>query len=159
MKKIENFLFWPVLVILFFSISKYGSTAADIHWNDTYYIIPSSAIAGVFAGWLLLVIFLLKRIRHRHQVINKRFTLIYIVLTILCLGVFLALGLVSGGSAAGNFTTADLDALMFRNQLKLVAAWCCLLLQVIFLIYILYQLLKRPVNHDLPKAGTTNPKQ
>src|SRR5690349_11417001 len=98
MKKIENFLFWPVLVLLFFCITKYGSTSTDINFHDTYYIIPSSTIAGSFAGWLLVVIFLLKRIRHRHQVVNNKFALIYIALTILCLGVFLSLGFVSGGS-------------------------------------------------------------
>jgi hypothetical protein len=159
MKKIENILFWPVLVLLFFSASKYGATSTDIHFHDTYYIVANSYVAGTFAVWLLLIIILLKLIRRRHQAVNKIFVLTYITLTLLLLGGFLGLEFVSGGSAAGNFTTADLDALMFRNQLRVVCAWCFLLVQVIFLGYFLYQLIKKPVNHSQPAAGNTKPKQ
>ena len=144
MKKIENILFWPVLILLFLSASKYGAMSTDIQYNDTYHIIPNSYVAGSFAGWLLMVIFLIKGLRRRQQVIHKKIVLTYILLTVLLLGVFLGLGFVSGGSAAGNFTTADLDALMFRNQLKLLCAEGCLLVQVIFLIYLIIQLVKKP---------------
>lgn len=142
MKKIENWLFLPVLILLFFSASKYGGASTDINVSDTYFIIPNAAIAGVFAAWLFLVIFLFKRIRRRHQVVHKKFAIIYITLTLLFLGVFLGLGLVAGGSAAGNFTNSDLDALIFRNQLRVWCAWCCLLVQVIFLIYFIVQIVK-----------------
>jgi hypothetical protein len=145
MKKIENILFWPVLILLFLSASKYGSTTTDVNVSDTYYIISSGAIAGAFAGWLLVVIFLFKLIRRRHQVVNKKFALTYIALTILLFGVFISVGFVKGGSAAGNYTTADLDALMFRNQLKVACAEGCLLVQVIFLIYFIIQIVKKPV--------------
>ena len=145
MKKIENILFWPVLILLFFSASKYGRSSTDINVNDTYHIIPNSYVAGTFALWLLLVIFLLKLIRRRRQVVNKKIALTYIALTLLLGGGFLSLGLVSGGSVAGNFTTADLDALLFRNQLRMTCAWCFLLVQVIFLIYFIVQIIKKPV--------------
>ncbi len=144
MKKIENILFWPVLILLFLSASKYGAMSTDVQYNDTYHIIPNSYVAGSFAGWLLIVVFLLKSIRRRRQVLNKKFILTYILLTVLLLGIFLGLGFVSGGSAAGNFTTADLDALLFRNQLKMLCAEVCLLVQVIFLVYFIIQLVKKP---------------
>lgn len=159
MKKIEHILFWLVLILLFLSASKYGSQSTDLQFNDTYYIIYNSHIAGTFAVWLLLVVLLFKMIRRRHQVVNKKLALGYILLTAVLLGAFLGLGFVKGGSAAGNFTTADLDALMFRNQLKTVLAGCCLVLQVIFLGYFLFQLFKRPVNHNQSTAGITNQKQ
>ena len=159
MKKIENILFWPILILLFLSASKYGAMSTDVEFNDAYYIIFNSHIAGSFAGWLLIVVFLFKLIRRRHQMVHKKFALSYIILTILLLGIFLGLGFVKGGSAAGNFTTADLDALMFRNQLKLMCAEGCILVQVIFLVYFLYQFIKRPVNHSQPAAGKTNLKQ
>jgi hypothetical protein len=145
MKKIENILFWPVLILLFFSASKYGSTSTDIHFHDTYYIIPSRVISGGFVVWLLVLIFLFKLIRRRHQVVNNKFVLIYITLTALSLGVFLGLEFVKGGSAAGNFTYADLDALMLRNKLRILSAWCLLLVQVMFLIYFIVQIVKKPV--------------
>jgi hypothetical protein len=144
MKKIENILFWPVLILLFLSASKYGSDMVGTDFNDTYYVITNSQVAGSFAVWLLVVVFLFKLIRRRHQVVNKKFALSYIVLTILLTGVFLGLGFVKGGSAAGNYTTADLDALMFRNQLKVACAEGCLLVQVIFLIYFFIQIVKKP---------------
>jgi hypothetical protein len=149
MKKFENLLFWPVLVLLFFSASKYGVASTDIMVADTYYIISSATIAGSFAVWLLVVIFLLKRMRRRHRVINKKFAIIYIALTLLFFGVFLGLGLVNGGSAGGNFTDSQLDALIFRNQLRVVCAWCCLVVQVIFLIYFTMQIMKKPVANDV----------
>ena len=145
MKKIENILFWPVLILLFLSASKYGAASNAIEFNDTYYIILNSHSAGSFAVWLLVVIFLFKFIRRRRQVVNKKFALAYITLTLLLFGVFIGLGFVKGGSAAGNFTTTDLDALMFRNQLKVACAEGCLLVQVIFLIYFFIQILKKPV--------------
>jgi uncharacterized membrane protein YozB (DUF420 family) len=144
MEKIENILFWPVLILLFLSASKYGAMSTDIQFNDTYYIIPNSHVAGSFAAWLLIVIFLFKGIRRRHNEVHKKFVLTYSTLTVLLLGVFLGVGFVSGGSAAGNFTTADLDALLFRNQLKLVCAEGCLVVQIIFLIYFIIQLVKKP---------------
>jgi|GEM_PF-4774469 len=144
MKKIENILFWPVLVLLFLSASKYGAASNAIELNDTYYIILNSHSAGIFAAWLLLVVLLFKFIRRRHQVVNKKFAITYIVLTLLLFGVFIGLGFVQGSSAAGNFTTADLDALMFRNQLKVACAEGCLLVQVIFLVYFFVQMVKKP---------------
>ncbi len=86
MKKIENILFWPVLILLFFCASKYGRISTDLNIHDTYYIIPNSYAAGTFALWLLLVIFLLKLIRRRHQVINKKIVLTYVTLTLVLLG-------------------------------------------------------------------------
>jgi len=145
MKKIENILYWPVLILLFLSISKYGAMSADVDFNDNFYIILISHIAGTFAVWLLVAIFLFKLIRRRQQVVNKKFALSYMVLTVLLLGVFLGIGLVKGGSAGGTYTTADLDALMFRNQLKVACGEGCLLVQVIFLIYFFIQMVKKPV--------------
>ncbi|MBO9203520.1 MULTISPECIES: hypothetical protein [Niastella] len=149
MKKIENLLFWPVLILLFFSASKYGAMSTDLHWDDTYYIIPNWQVAFPAASWLLLIIFLLKRIRRRHQVINKKFAFIYITITLLLLCTLLGLGMVSGGSAAGNYTTSDLDALMFRNQLRILSGWCFLIVQVIFLIYFIGQIVKKPATSAL----------
>lgn len=145
MKKIEHILYWITGILLFFCISKYGSATTDINVRDTYFIIKNSQIAITFVLWLLIVIFLFKMIRRRHKEVPKIFALSYIILTVLLLGVFLGLGLVKGGSAAGTYNTADLDALMFRNQLKLVCAEGCLLVQVIFLIYFFIQMVKKPV--------------
>lgn len=145
MKKTENFLLLPVLVLLFYGASKYSAASIDIHFHDTYYIIASAPIAGWFALWLLIVFALFKWIRHRHQVINQKFFATYITLTLLSFGIFLLGGLMSGPSGEGRFSDSELDALIFRDNLRMVAACCFLLFQIIFLIYFIVQLLKRPV--------------
>ena len=144
MKKIEHILFWLVLILLFFCASKYGSLSTDVEIGDTYYIIANSQIAGIFSVWLLVVVLLFKLIRRRRQAVNKIFAGTYIALTTLLLGLFLGLGLVKGGSAVGTFNTAQLDALLFRNQLKIACAEGCLGVQVIFLIYFVTQMVKKP---------------
>jgi hypothetical protein len=149
MKKFENWLFLPVLILLFFSASKYGAASVDIEVADTYYIVSSAKIAGIFALWLLFVFFLLKRLRRRQQVLPKKIAIAYITLTVLFLGLFLGLGFVGGGSAAGNFTDSDLDGLIFRNKLRMTCAWGCLIVQVIFLIYFIIQMVKRPATSAL----------
>jgi hypothetical protein len=144
MKKFENFLLITVLILLFYSASKYSDTSIDIHYHDTYYLISGAAIGGWFALWLLIVFLLLKIIRRRHHFVHPIFTLIYGVLTLVFLGVIFALTRVGGPSNRAGYSAADLDALIFRNQMSMLAVWCLLALQVIFMIYFIVQLLKKP---------------
>jgi hypothetical protein len=120
MKKIENWLLWPILVLVFCSISKYGDTTTDVHFSDTYYVIKNSFITGWFLAWLLIVFFLFKLVRRRHQ------------------GVFLG-----GGSPAG-YSDSQLDKLIFYDKVREVTAFGLLLTQVIFLGYVVVQILKKP---------------
>lgn len=145
MKKFENSLIITVLILLFYGASKYSDTSIDIHFNDTFYLIASGGVAGCFAAWMLIVFFLFKVIRRRHQYVHPLFTFTYNILTLLFLGLVLLPGLLNAPSNAAGFTDADLDGLIFRNHLKVMAAWCLLALQVIFLIFFVFQLLKRPV--------------
>jgi hypothetical protein len=143
MKKIENFLFWPVLVLVFCSISKYGDTPTDVHWNDTFFVIKNSIITGCFLAWLIIVIMLFKLIRRRHQQVNTKFAITYIVLTLLLFGVSWASGFLGGGSPAG-YSDSQLDTLIFYNQVRIITALGLLVVQVIFLVYFVVQLLKKP---------------
>jgi hypothetical protein len=144
MKKIENWLFWPILILIFCSISKYGDTATDIHWNDTFYVINNSFITGWFLAWLLIVFFLFKLIRRRHQAINNKFAITYIVLTVLFFSISWLSGFMGGGSPAG-YSDSQIDKLIFYNQVRVVTALGLLVTQVIFLVYFVVQLLKKPV--------------
>lgn len=144
MKKIENFLFWPVLVLLFCSISKYGDTPTDVHWSDTFFVIKNSVITGCFLAWLIVVIMLFKVIRRRGQAIHTKFAITYIVLTLLLFSVSCVSGFLGGGSPAG-YSDRQLDKLIFYDNLRIVTASCLLAVQVVFLIYFVVQLLKKPV--------------
>jgi hypothetical protein len=144
MKKIENFLFWPVLVLIFCSISKFGDKPTDIHWSDTYVVVKNAYITGCFLAWLLIVIMLFKLIRRRHQHVHTKFAITYIVLTLLFFSVSWVSGFLGGGSPAG-YSDSQLDKLIFYDQLRVVTALCFLVIQLIFLGYFVIQLLKKPV--------------
>lgn len=144
MKKIENWLLWPILVLIFCSISKYGDTTTDIQLNDTYYVINNNIITGWFLVWLLIVFFLFKLIRRRHHTVNTKFAVAYIVLTVLFFGVSWGSGFFGGGSPAG-YSDSQLDKLIFYDKLRTQTILGLVLIQVIFLVYFIVQLLKKPV--------------
>jgi drug/metabolite transporter (DMT)-like permease len=144
MKKIENWLIWPVLLLLFYSASKHSDTASDIILNDTFYVISNASISGWFALWLVIVIILFKIIRRRHLLVNQILAFTYITLTLLLFGFYLLISFVGGGPKASGFSDSELDAWIFYNQLRIVTACCFFLTQVIFLIYFVVQLKKQP---------------
>ncbi|OQP59478.1 hypothetical protein A3860_37665 [Niastella vici] len=145
MKKIENFLFLPIIVLVFYSISKYNETSIDLNVFDTFYVIQSGIVTGLFACWLFVVILLLKLIRRRQGLVHRKFVFTYNTLTLLFFGVFM-LGVWHTSPANGaGYSNTELDALIFKNKLRLVAVWCFLVVQVIFLIYFFIQFAKKPV--------------
>jgi hypothetical protein len=145
MKKIENFLFLPVLILLFYGASKYSSTVTDIHLHDTFYVITNASITGWFLAWLGIVFILFKIIRRRHVIIHTKFALTYIVLTPLLFGVFIVAGLVGGPSNMSGYSDADLDVVIARNLFRMVTVYCFLAVQFIFLIYFIIQMVKKPI--------------
>lgn len=144
MKKTENWLLWPILILIFCSISKYGGTSTDIHLNDTYYVIDNSFITGWFLAWLLIVFILFKLIRRRHQFVHTKFAAAYIVLTVLFFGISWGSGFYGGGSPAG-YSARQIDLLLFYDRLRTRSALCLVAIQVIILVYFVVQLLKKPV--------------
>jgi hypothetical protein len=145
MKKVEHFLFLPVLILLFYGASKYSSTVTDIHLHDTFYVITNASITGWFLAWLGIVFILFKIIRRRHVIIHTKFAFTYIVLTVLLFGVFIVAGLVGGPSDRSGYTDADLDVVIARNLFRMVTVYCFLAVQFIFLIYFIIQMVKQPV--------------
>ena len=117
MKKIENWLVWPALVLLFFAASKYSRSTTDIHVHDTYYVVANSPIAVWSILWLGIVFFLFKAIRRRHLSINKKFAIPYYLLTLL---IFLVFWLPTGAETGVNgISDAQLDRWILYNQLRL----------------------------------------
>lgn len=144
MKKTENWLLLPILVLIFCSISKYGDTTTDIQLSDTYYVINNNIITGWFLAWLLIVFFLFKLIRRRHQFVHTKFAAAYIILTVLFFGISWGSGFFGGGSPAG-YSDSQLDKLIFYDRVREVTAFGLLLMQVIFVVYFVIQLIKKPV--------------
>jgi heme/copper-type cytochrome/quinol oxidase subunit 1 len=143
MKKIENWLFLPILVLVFYGASKYSSNTIDIHFHDTYYVVANGHLIGVSLVWLSIVLILFKIIRRRHQSISIRFAIPYLILTLL---IFLVFWLPNGAETGANgISDTQLNRWLLYNQLRISAAFFFLLAQVIFLIYFITQLFKRPV--------------
>jgi len=145
MKKIENFLLLPIIASVFYSISKYKDTTIDINAFDTFYVIQSGLLTGLFAFWLFVVFLLLKLIRRRQGFVHRLFVFTYNTLTILFFGVFMLGAWHIGPSNGAGYSNSELDALIFKNQLRLVSAWCFFIVQIIFLIYFIVQLVKKTV--------------
>ncbi|HUP12281.1 MAG TPA: hypothetical protein VM187_08725, partial [Niastella sp.] len=100
-------------------------------------------ITGWFLAWLLIIFFLFKLIRRRHQEINNKFAIIYIVLTMLFFTLSWGSGFLGGGSPAG-YSDSQLDKLIFYDQVRTLTAVSLMVTQVIFLVYFVVQMLKRP---------------
>jgi hypothetical protein len=140
MKKIENILFIPAVILLFLSISKKNTAVTDIHFSDTYYVVSNAAIAGGFLGWLILVIIFLKLIRWKHQAINIKFASPYIILTLVLYLIFSLANPPQSGTA--GMSDAQLDRWVLYNQVRMGAAIVFALIQVVFLIYFAWQMIR-----------------
>ena len=143
MKKIENWLLLPVLVLLFYAASKYSSTTTDVHYHDTYFVVSNGMIAGSCLIWLGIVFLLFKMIRRRHQTINIKFAIPYFILTLL---IFLVFWLPTGAETGENgISDTQLDSWLFYNQLRILSGYIFLFAQITFLIYFIFQFFRRPL--------------
>jgi len=135
MKKIENWLIIPALLLFFYWISNYGKTSINIHWHDTYYVLDNKALSGRFLIWLTIVFIFFKIIRARHGSINRKFAVTYIVLTLLLFIIF---------SLPVELDGRNLEKWSLFNQVRIIVGAIFLLAQVMFLIYYFVQLIKKP---------------
>ena len=146
MKKIENWLFLPVLVLLFYSASEYSAATTDIHLNDSYYIISNASIARGLLTWLILVFIFFKVMRRRNPNLNNRLVVSYMVLTGSLLSVWYIASGVLGAKTSSGFSDAELNRWVLFNQIRMTAGFVFGLVQVIFLVYFVVLLLKKRVN-------------
>jgi hypothetical protein len=142
MKKIENWLILPVLVLYCWSFANPGTL--DLHLHDTYFVIAGVSLWRYFAGFLLIIFGLYKTIRNRHQTINPVFAVPHILITMVLIG-FLVI----------PFTTekryidySNWTSYQSKLQWEAIAVISYLLTQFIFLIYFIIQLIKKPATHN-----------
>lgn len=86
MRKIENWLLLPVLIL--FVASFFVTSTLDVHLHDTYFVIAGLSLLRFLAGLLLILFGLYKTIRNRHQKISYAFAVPHILITVFLTGLF-----------------------------------------------------------------------
>ena len=142
MQKVENSLLLAVLFLFVWSLTVTGSM--DLHLHDTYFVIAGVSALRFLAGFFLILFGLYKTIRHRHDVINLFIAVPHILLTFILIGSLLA----SFGEKRNyvEFSTWQAEGKLLWCAVGLMSF---LLIQVIFLIYFLVQIIKKPAPGDL----------
>lgn len=143
MKMVENWLLLPVLVLYGWSLTGATSTL-DIHIHDTYFVLDKVSILRILGSFLLIVFGLYKTIRYRHETINRNFAVPHILLTVLLTGLLL-IPVETEVQFVDYSTWHSYERKMFWSFIGLISF---LLVQFIFLIYFIVQLVRQPVNHS-----------
>lgn len=144
MKKIENWLLLPILILFCWSLAAAPHTL-DIHLHDTYFVLDSAFTFRFLGGALLLLFGLYKTIRNRHQTINQVFAAPHLLITILLTGLLLIpfateVRFIDYNNWS-NWTSYQSNLL--RPSIVVNAY---VLTQFIFLIYFITQMVKRPIS-------------
>jgi hypothetical protein len=148
MKKIENVLLLPVLVLIVL-IFLTGNATLDIHLHDTYYIIAYSQLVKWFLYWLVVVFILYTVIRYRHKRVNTVWAVTHISITIVLIALNWYLVVSPGFEGSGEGANIAYNMAAFRkwelyNQWSIVTMLAFLLTQIIFLVYFVTRLFQTP---------------
>jgi hypothetical protein len=141
MKKIENVLLLPALVLLVLIFVKRRSTL-DLHLHDTYYVIANAAIVKWFLYWIIVQFILYTIIRRRHGPLSKKWAVTHISITVLLIGLILFLPHTQERAPVDYKTI--LERWQWYNEAMLAAMLAFLLSQIVFLIYFVIRLFQSP---------------
>jgi heme/copper-type cytochrome/quinol oxidase subunit 1 len=141
MKKIENILLPPILVLLVLIFVK-RTTTIDIHLHDTYYVIAHASLAKWFLYWLVVQFFLYTLIRRRHKQVNTKWAITHISITILLIGLIWFLA--DSMSKAPRYYATYAVKWNLYNQMIVIAVVAFLLSQIVFLVYFVSRLFQTP---------------
>jgi hypothetical protein len=148
MKKIENLLLLPVLLVL---LTLLPDSMANIFISGgfTFYVIANSAVMPFVIGFLFLAFAFYKLIRRRHGAVDHRWAWGHIGGSFLLLAVFECC-ILYRGMAAWHLNTVTSDSyytaytyLVISQQVLIVTALLFVAIQIIFLLYFIIQLLKK----------------
>lgn len=145
MKKVENLLLLPVLLIGLMLLLA-GTATIDISGGFHFYIIANSVVMPFVIGFFFLEFVLYKLIRKRHNAINDRWAWIHIGGSFLLVAIFEYCVLYRGVPAWNlSLVTADTyyTYMIITQQLLIIDALLFLLLQVVFLSYFAIQMFKK----------------
>lgn len=140
--KIENWLLLPMLILLFYTRSAAAENTTSFHFQDNAVEFNNGSAAGWALVWLILVFLLWKVVRLRHRTVNIKFAISYILLSLLF---FVVLCLpTSPETSANGISDTQLYMWNLYNSIRAMSWNIVMLTQLIFLIYFIIQLIKRP---------------
>lgn len=140
MKKIENWLILPVMILFVWSLTVANYTL-DFHLTDTYFVVDGAFMLRFLGGVLLLLFGVYKTIRHRHHNINRTFAVPHILITILLTG-FLLIPVATEIKFVDYSNWKSYQSKLLWPAVVVIAY---VLTLIIFLIYFIFQLLKKPI--------------
>ncbi|HEY8894936.1 MAG TPA: hypothetical protein VIM79_08965 [Niastella sp.] len=145
MKKIENWLFWPVLFIVFANYLLEGESKLGIDKKSVSIITPSM-FSGISLVILVVLFFLYKIIRKRNGAVNKPWAISHVAITTLLIVIIWYL-VQNQQMPRRYFSTSFKDELsiwVIHNQALVKSVFVFLLVQVSFLIVFIVQIMKKP---------------
>jgi heme/copper-type cytochrome/quinol oxidase subunit 1 len=144
MQKVENSLILPVLFLYVWSLTV--SESLDFHLHDTYFVVAGFSAMRMLASFFLILFGLYKTIRHRHDVINLFIAVPHILLTSILIGCLLA-------PLEGERNYIDYNS---WNSVPwdAIGLLTFLLIQVIFVIYFIIEVVKKPAPASYRPPGS-----
>jgi heme/copper-type cytochrome/quinol oxidase subunit 1 len=148
MKKIENILLLPVLVLIVLMFLA-GDATLDFHLHDTYFVIALAHVIKWFLYWLVVAFILYTVIRYRHKRVNTAWAITHISLTIIPIVLIWYLAVppqlnLSDGHDYWAFEQAFQSKWEWRNLWLVILALAFLLTQIVFLVYFVTRLFQTP---------------
>ena len=144
MKKIENVLLLPALVLLVL-IFVQGRSTVDIHLHDTYYVIANTSLAKWFLYWLVVQFILYTLIRRRHKQVNTKWVITHLSITLLLIGLiwFLANSMSKAPRYYASYTE-EWEKWNLYNKMIVIALVAFLVSQIVLLVYFVTRLFQTP---------------
>jgi hypothetical protein len=145
MKKIENWLIWPALFIVFANYFLVGESTLGQDTRSVS-IITHAMFSGISLVVLCVIFLLYKIIRKRNGSVNKPWAISHIAITILFIVIIWYL--VQYQQMPRRYLSTsykdELSIWVIHNQVLVKSVFVFLLIQVSFLLVFVVQLLKKP---------------
>ena len=145
MKKIENWLLWPALFIVFANYFLVGESTLRLDTRSVS-IITHAMFSGISLVILVVIFFLYRIIRKRNGAVNKQWAISHIAITTLLIVTIWYL--VQNQQMPRRYLNTsykdELSIWVIHNQALVKSVFVFLLVQVSFLIVFVVQIMKKP---------------
>ena len=146
MKKVENLLLLPIVVLFVLSLLA-GNSTLDIHLHDTYYVINNYNLAKWFTWWLVVMFILYKLIRRKQGRVDERWAVPHIAVTVVLIALMWFPAVMDNGPMPRRYLDYGNDMLQQMitwYRIIFIGGLVFALVQLAFLVYFIIQLIRSP---------------